>query len=475
VEYFNGLLGEHVAAFRVSLERRGNSSKHVSVTVARVEVIISSCHAVRLPDLTSGRVEAFLGDQRSNGMSATTSNYYLAALKQFGKWMVQGRRSPSNPWGHLQRSKVTSLKRVRRSASADELPKLLAAAYNGKPFRLPGPDRAMLYVVAIQTGLRASELASLTVESFDLDRECPVVRVAAAYSKNRKEAVQPLPPSLADQLLPWLEGKRQNGIEKVWPGSWPNKAAEMLRRDLGAAGIKFEDGQKRRLDFHSLRNTYISCLAQSGVHPKIAQALARHSRIGLTMDVYTHLDSDRLVEAVGQLPQLDAKPSPSTGPGAHVEVIESTAVVVASQSDQDTEPLTALLTAPVVDAFPAVSSAVAMVESAALKTETPNSPSGSELGVCCQPLSAGVAERLRPDSNRGWWICNPSCDCPKEHVAKDLNADQIDAYRSAYRDAIQAMGRPVAVDNGLQRIIEIWSMLTAAQQDLVLRLVDQLT
>ncbi|MDZ4683592.1 MAG: site-specific integrase [Planctomycetaceae bacterium] len=400
-------LGEHVAAFRVSLERRGNSAKHVSVTVARVEEIIASSRAVRLPDLTSARVEAFLGDQTSGGLSATTSNYYLAALKQFGKWLVQGRRSPSNPWGHLQKSKVTSLKRVRRAASIDELHKLLVATYDGKPFRLPGPDRAMLYVVAIQTGLRASELASLTVESFDLGGHRPVVRVAAAYSKNRKEVVQPLPISLADQLLPWLEAKQQKGIKHVWPGSWPNKAAEMLRRDLKAAGIKFEDGQKRRLDFHSLRHTFISCLALSGVHPKTAQALARHSRIGLTMDVYTHLDSDRLVEAVGQLPRFDAKPSLPAVPVERAVVVESTAEVVAKVTEQDTETVTAPVTGQVVDPCPAVSSAVAMVEEVGRKTETPNSLEGRELGVCCQPLSGDVPERLRPDSNRGWWICNP--------------------------------------------------------------------
>jgi hypothetical protein len=40
----------------------------------------------------------------------------------------------------------------------------------------------------------------------------------------------------------------------------------------------------------------------ANVPPKVAQALARHSTITLTMDRYTHLQMGDLVEAVGRLP-----------------------------------------------------------------------------------------------------------------------------------------------------------------------------
>jgi integrase len=48
---------------------------------------------------------------------------------------------------------------------------------------MTGPDRAMLYRVAVGTGFRANELRSLTPESFDLDANPPKVTVEAAYSK----------------------------------------------------------------------------------------------------------------------------------------------------------------------------------------------------------------------------------------------------------------------------------------------------
>jgi len=51
----------------------------------------------------------------------------------------------------------------------------------------------------------------------------------------------------------------------------------------------------------------ISSLAASGVHPKVAQVLARHSTITLTMDHHTHLDVMDLVEALEKLPALPGR------------------------------------------------------------------------------------------------------------------------------------------------------------------------
>ena len=48
-----------------------------------------------------------------------------------------------------------------------------------------GRDRAVLYRLAVGTGFRAGELASLTPESFDLDADPPTVTILAAYSKRR--------------------------------------------------------------------------------------------------------------------------------------------------------------------------------------------------------------------------------------------------------------------------------------------------
>jgi integrase len=167
---------------------------------------------------------------------------------------------------------------------------------------LTGPDRALLYAVAMTTGFCASELASLAPDSFDLDADPPTVTVKAAYSKNRRTSVQPLPPDVALALRAYLDGRPAGA--PVWPGDWHKDAAEMLRLDLAAAGIPYRDAEGRVADFHSLRHAYVTLLQRGGVHPKVAQELARHSDIRLTMNVYTHAHLHDLAGAVEGLPSL---------------------------------------------------------------------------------------------------------------------------------------------------------------------------
>ena len=60
----------------------------------------------------------------------------------------------------------------------------------------------------------------------------------------------------------------------------------------------------------ALRHTFISNLSQGGVSPKVAQSLARHSTINLTMDIYTHVqlhDERAALEKLPDLPTIDDK------------------------------------------------------------------------------------------------------------------------------------------------------------------------
>lgn len=78
----------------------------------------------------------------------------------------------------------------------------------------------------------------------------------------------------------------------------------MFKADLDATGIVQEDSTGKRADFHALRHTFISNLASGGVHPKVAQSLARHSDINLTMSRYTHTFQGDETAALEVLPDL---------------------------------------------------------------------------------------------------------------------------------------------------------------------------
>ena len=56
-----------------------------------------------------------------------------------------------------------------------------------------------------------------------------------------------------------------------------------------------------------MRHTFGSLLAASGVHPKLAQELMRHSDINLTMSRYTHVFSGQEANAVAKLPDFSKR------------------------------------------------------------------------------------------------------------------------------------------------------------------------
>jgi len=45
----------------------------------------------------------------------------------------------------------------------------------------------------------------------------------------------------------------------------------------------------RRLRFHDLRHAHATHLLASGVHPKVASERLGHSKVGITMDLYSHV------------------------------------------------------------------------------------------------------------------------------------------------------------------------------------------
>lgn len=311
-------IDEHLVDFERYLKAKGVSDEQVKLVVYRARRVVKHCKAKLIGELSASRVQTCLADLRGQGLSIQTSNHYLRAIKQFSRWLVKDRRAGDDPLAFISMLNVSTDRRHdRRPLSVADLTALLKAAQTGPVvLKMNGPDRAMLYAVAAYTGLRASELASLTPESFAFDGEPPTVTVRAAYSKHRREDVLPLHPSLVALVRPWLAAKPRS--KPIWPGNWAKAkyAGKMLQYDLAAAGIPYVDENGLYADFHALRHTFITNMVKSGVHPKTAQSLARHSTIELTMNVYTSLSVHDQASALASLPAVPDLEAPVSTAGA---------------------------------------------------------------------------------------------------------------------------------------------------------------
>jgi hypothetical protein len=80
--------------------------------------------------------------------------------------------------------------------------------------------------------------------------------------------------------------------------------AGLIRDDLTAAGIPLIDKDGIEICFHSLRNSYISYLANSSTPAKVVQKLARHSDPRLTFNTYARTFGESEQKAVTFLPNF---------------------------------------------------------------------------------------------------------------------------------------------------------------------------
>ncbi|MBN1817332.1 MAG: site-specific integrase [Sedimentisphaerales bacterium] len=292
----------HLEDWERPLRAKNSVPRYVQMTVSRARKLMKGCHFKFWSDISASRVECYLADLQEGpeNISAATRNYYLRAIQQFSRWMVEDRRAVYSPVAHLKRvNEKTDRRHDRRPLEPTEIGRFLATTMTAKTrFRMTGYQRALMYRLAMETGLRASELRSLTVRSFNF--ECCLVTVAAAYSKHRREDVLPLRRDTTAELRRYVAGKMPD--VQVFP--IPARPGDMLKADLAEAGIPYIDESGKYFDFHALRHTTASLLADAKVHPKTAQSIMRHSDVNLTMSRYSHVFRGQEAEAVESLPCL---------------------------------------------------------------------------------------------------------------------------------------------------------------------------
>lgn len=185
----------------------------------------------------------------------------------------------------------------------------------------PTNPQECAFLLAVTMGLRRGEICGLSWGDVDFERG--IVDVSHSYDVlgNLKEpktraGIRLLP--LSAQTLEALrrakvaqaaQFAKTNSFRKPEEGylfqdeSTPVIAGHYGERVTPAAMSRwwmFARDSYGLSDFtlHELRHTYLTLLAESGVHPKVMQELAGHSSSQITMDIYTHVNLQAKREAV---------------------------------------------------------------------------------------------------------------------------------------------------------------------------------
>lgn len=249
-------------------------------------------------------------------VSANTYNKYIVLLVRIWKVLKERARLVENPWIEVKRRRLDDS--VRRELSISELNKIAATAKG---------EMWMLFAIGIFTGLRLGDAVRLDWGSIDLARN--VIRVEPSKTKRYTHGVKVVIPIVRQfrGILEDVPSSMRRGF--VIPG-----IAELYRKDAAKlsnqiqrvfvdCGIETqakEKGKRARVvvGYHSLRHTFVSIAAESGIPFAIVQSIVGHTSPAMTRH-YTHISEKALQDNVGLFPSV-------FGGDTQVELIDSNSV-----------------------------------------------------------------------------------------------------------------------------------------------------
>ena len=253
---------------------------------------------LRLEDLDAALLSAFLDHlERQRGNGVKTRNSRLAALHAFFRFV-----SYEEPQCLLQCQQVLAIptkrytKRSVEFLNEQETAALLAAP-DGSTW-IGRRDRTLL-LVAVQTGLRNSELRAVRGR----DVELGVSAYVRCMGKGRKTRCTPLRADVVAALRDWLAEQTPQADDAVFPslrgGMLSADALQRLvHRHVQAAGTTCASLQGRRITPHTLRHSAAMALLQHGVDPAVIALWLGHESIETTQ-LYLHADMQLKERALG--------------------------------------------------------------------------------------------------------------------------------------------------------------------------------
>jgi integrase len=248
------------------------------------EVILTLRHYERLvdpnssKDITQQSLDTFVL-KRSGEIKKNTLNKDIKNLHAFLKWAAKNRFVAPD----LKIKKVKVAPKSVTSLSAQQVKKLITIASIYPTLRL----RILL---AVTTGLRRGDIEAIHISDIQFDRN-----IIATRNRKAKKVMpeRPIPEPIMTELSNYV-AMLSDGQERLFPDKFSPKRWDKVRRAMGLP----------KLQFHDLRKTFASLLAQKGVSTAVTQRLLEHSSPQLTNDIYTNVDPV-LRQAVSLLPVAD--------------------------------------------------------------------------------------------------------------------------------------------------------------------------
>lgn len=240
------------------------------------------------------------------GLSSASAIYIHRVLYQALKHAVK--------WQLLSRNPADSVERPKNPKT--EINVISEEQVNLLILHLVGNQAYVPTYLAITTGMRRGEICGLKWLDIDFEKEVIYVRRSLQringilQEKSTKTQKSNRVIALSSQCVNFLrEHKKtvlkqsEESVENLYVCCWPN----LNPMDPDYLTHKFFKISKRlgiNARFHDLRHFHATILLKEGIHPKVVSERLGHSKIGVTMDTYSHVLPQIQKEAAEKLDKL---------------------------------------------------------------------------------------------------------------------------------------------------------------------------
>jgi site-specific recombinase XerD len=233
-------------------------------------------------EIDAPMIAAFLDDlEKSRGITVRSRNLRLTAIRSLFQYAAY--EEPSHA-AQIQRVLAIPRKRHTRALvhflNRPELDALLAAPDQQTWF---GRRDHALLLVAVQTGLRLSELTGLQRHDVALGTGAHV----RCVGKGRKERCTPLAKTSVAVLNAWLREPAKHNTEVLFPNAGggrlsPDGVADLLAKHVALACESCPSLRKKHVTPHVLRHSMAMGLLQAGVDRAVIALWLGHESVETT-------------------------------------------------------------------------------------------------------------------------------------------------------------------------------------------------
>lgn len=234
-------------------------------------------------------------------LSRATVARKSAALRRFFAFLADEGLRTDDPGGALPRPGAgRSLPKTLSAVDVDRL----FAAIQARIERVPLDPRDLRLLALVEllygSGLRATELVSLPRNAVQPDKPYLILR-----GKGGRERLVPLSDRARTAVAAW---RAHVDVQRQWlfPSGKSHlsrvRLYQLIRALAAEAGIPPD-----RISPHVLRHAFATHLLEGGADLRALQAMLGHADIATT-EIYTHVDSARLVQLVNERHPLADKP-----------------------------------------------------------------------------------------------------------------------------------------------------------------------